>query len=572
MRFSVSRMVASAKRSSSSVDHTTTLTETQNAPFFRLDHNAHWIAVLAHQHTAITTHWSSGCGVRGGLGQLQACPLGFAMSRARYRNNGRSKTSKRGASSSSPDCDLERAGRHRGRPFCTACNVSKKRSTLRTGPDGSRTLCGACYWKYSSLRLHVYRDKNGNVSAAWKSGARPVKLLGFRKKDGVRDLTRPKTSSFAPNKRPSRQEGLCIRCKQKASPGVRSGPDGPRTLCLECFDLYRDCQLTLFQQACGFVSVVQTPGSLPVYVKGFKKTTPREHFLHPVVAPLLPRRRECSTVRSAADRNGLVDMTTSAEHAISASRLSARPNTQSTSSSTAELNTNSTSLSTRPDSAGYHPTLSGNTSSGVAGVMPAAAPPDVRQTATLCALPEKRPVETSEGEIEVAEASHLTTTTGESNSGPASRSEMVIACRVRVRSPLVQMKQLPDTQDELTEHEGDGTGESPRSTGESSSSSDSGRTRSDTTASRESQVESEARATARSRDVGFAKDQVEKFRSIDQDLRSVFGLQNPSLVQYVNDRGKVITASSDRQLFLLFDIFRPGRFSGIQISLRTKGT
>lgn len=111
-------------------------------------------------------------------------------------------------------------------------------------------------------------------------------LLGFHKDRGLQDMNRPKTSSLTPGRVPSQRQGLCLRCKLASSPGCRSGPDGARTLCEACFEIYKKCELTLFQQNCGMISVVPTPGAKTVGVDGFRSTTPREHYLHPLVYPL----------------------------------------------------------------------------------------------------------------------------------------------------------------------------------------------------------------------------------------------------------------------------------------------
>lgn len=96
-------------------------------------------------------------------------------------------------------------------------------------------------------------------------------------------MSRPKTSSLMPRKTPSLKQGLCLRCKKLSHPGCRSGPDGTRTLCEQCFSLYQRCQLTLFQQPCGIISVVRMPMTRAVGVKGFRRTTPTQHYLNPLV-------------------------------------------------------------------------------------------------------------------------------------------------------------------------------------------------------------------------------------------------------------------------------------------------
>lgn len=95
-------------------------------------------------------------------------------------------------------------------------------------------------------------------------------------------ITNP--SKKAPQQ-PNTKYGCCLQCKTTNSRKWRTGPDGIRTLCQACFDLYRCGKLTLYQSECG-VSIIQTPGSLPVFVIAFRPVSPRLRHLHPVVGPI----------------------------------------------------------------------------------------------------------------------------------------------------------------------------------------------------------------------------------------------------------------------------------------------
>lgn len=166
---------------------------------------------------------------------------------------------------------------------CMSCTIALRGPT-RTGPDGKWTLCDACGRKYGKLRLPIYKGCNGKITAAGRPGANPIVHTGFARIGKKRDMKTPLIAESSQSG-PGSIVGFCWRCKVTQSHGWRSGPDGARTLCKGCFDVYRNCKLILFQCRDGSISVMPKDGAKAVIMLGFQRTNPREHYTHPIVGP-----------------------------------------------------------------------------------------------------------------------------------------------------------------------------------------------------------------------------------------------------------------------------------------------
>lgn len=127
-------------------------------------------------------------------------------------------------------------------------------------------------------------NTNREITAAGLPGSCRIVHTGFARIGKKRNREKPLISEA------SQTEvvpvlGFCWRCKITHSHGWRTGPDGARTLCKDCIDLYHDCKLTLFRHRDGRISMIGDDGGKPVCTLGFRRTNPREHYMHPVVGP-----------------------------------------------------------------------------------------------------------------------------------------------------------------------------------------------------------------------------------------------------------------------------------------------
>lgn len=110
-------------------------------------------------------------------------------------------------------------------------------------------------------------------------------------------MTKSKTKSGAPKKPSTPQRApsaknynahTCFRCGKSIAD--HCGPDGKNTLCLSCFNVYKDCNLQLYQSANGKVSVLAKNSVLKVKDYEFPIEKPGERaysldyiWLNPVV-------------------------------------------------------------------------------------------------------------------------------------------------------------------------------------------------------------------------------------------------------------------------------------------------
>lgn len=76
--------------------------------------------------------------------------------------------------------------------WCRKC-ASRQSPRWRTGPDGFGTLCALCFTRYLQMRLVLFRDVEGRLSAVANPGWEPVTITGFKKskREQKRDLTAP---------------------------------------------------------------------------------------------------------------------------------------------------------------------------------------------------------------------------------------------------------------------------------------------------------------------------------------------------------------------------------------------
>eukprot|EP00177_Eucheuma_denticulatum_P005034 GFKZ01009163.1.p1 GENE.GFKZ01009163.1~~GFKZ01009163.1.p1 ORF type:complete len:469 (+),score=47.32 GFKZ01009163.1:170-1576(+) len=173
-----------------------------------------------------------------------------------------------------------------GQNWCRRCQTQTT-SRWRTGPDGLRTLCSRCAFSYAEMKIKIFRDAAGNLSATKKEGNIAVTISGFETHpDGTRNLLRPliaaqrsaqrKTKARRPAERSSSEGSLqddspwCRKCGTRESSRWRTGPDGFKTLCTPCSKRYVRHQLVLFQSSDGRVSAEAKPGWKPVAITGFQ--------------------------------------------------------------------------------------------------------------------------------------------------------------------------------------------------------------------------------------------------------------------------------------------------------------
>lgn len=184
---------------------------------------------------------------------------------------------------------------------CISC--SKVGLSLRTGPDGPRTLCTACSQLYVQLKLQLYQTTDGKLSLKGKSDTSPVKHVGFQSRlDGRRNLSKPRvvpinniTTSAGDDgvrekERDARNgdpiQSKCLLCATCEEENWFSGPDGPGTLCTQCAGLYAEKKVRLYMKEDGKVSVMGEEGSRHVHHHGFKKTAGKDDLLQPLVCPV----------------------------------------------------------------------------------------------------------------------------------------------------------------------------------------------------------------------------------------------------------------------------------------------
>lgn len=113
----------------------------------------------------------------------------------------------------------------------------------RTGPDGFRTLCDNCGRRYGNMRLPLYLDGGGRVTAT----ATPRRDLlhvfhtGFKRLHGYRNMLLPRTLLVTPNLFGSFMEShKCFRCRVATNDYWHSPSDTRRVLCSTCVEEDRE--------------------------------------------------------------------------------------------------------------------------------------------------------------------------------------------------------------------------------------------------------------------------------------------------------------------------------------------
>lgn len=152
-------------------------------------------------------------------------------------------------------------------------------------------------------------------------------------------MAKPKQKSNTLNReRPTAYTGhVCLRCGK--STANHCGPDGKNTLCFSCFDVYKNCNLQLYQSAIGRVSVLPKNGVLKVKDYEFlnerpgEKTLSLEHIMrNPVVLllekfeePPVPMKGNSTAEGSALPPVSYVRVTTHADMQKNKKRLRTEP-------------------------------------------------------------------------------------------------------------------------------------------------------------------------------------------------------------------------------------------------------
>lgn len=198
--------------------------------------------------------------------------------------------------------------RRRNEPgsWCRNCET-KDTSRWQAGPDGHRTLCTPCSSRYKNKDILLFGDKEGKVSLQPGSGRHPVVVTGWGgcgsgPRAGQRDLTKPLVRSLRPDesvvkrdrhmdvaheeenreessflkraahaghdntqgpKRPEIRKRIqpkrCCKCDRTGISGWGTGPDGHKSLCSTCHNLYVTKRMVLFQDKEGRVSATSKP-------------------------------------------------------------------------------------------------------------------------------------------------------------------------------------------------------------------------------------------------------------------------------------------------------------------------
>lgn len=193
---------------------------------------------------------------------------------------------------------------------------------FRTGPDGSKSLCNRCYYRYRNRRMVVYQDKRGRLSVLQKRGSRPMRVTGFTRKEkggsSVTNFFQPliepfnsrQTAKASQNNEAHENDhhdqirhrlhvNTCLHCKKQDSSELQLGPDGPTTLCLLCHTSYSCRELPLYEDLNGVITVCRSPQSQRVDHVGFHLQGMQRDLTRPIIKPWLGKARQKATVLTA---------------------------------------------------------------------------------------------------------------------------------------------------------------------------------------------------------------------------------------------------------------------------------